>query len=302
MAGGIALWGGLLVALCFLLFVLGAKSGSSELVVRSELNQDIEPLKRSIMTLQRDNALLRGQRAKETDILRAENVALKKTMAELEGQISSLAKRDGRDSNSIQEAIKPKGLLGKRTFHGGVEVGKPPTRDTAPGPTEDSAVSIDFTKERAQRVAVKGCILLTFVNKIRLDFATTWVWHVRRLGMTNWLVGATDKTSLRSLQDSKIPTFDMLTNLPEGEWPWGSPSFKALGPHKIELIYKCLIWDLDMIITDVVRRVGFKLTWAWVAFPRAAPHAQLKLVFGCHILGSTPRGSTSCLTAANSSK
>ena len=81
---------------------------------------------------------------------------------------------------------------------------------------------------------------------------------------------------LHSLLAEQTPTFDMSTNLPEGEWPWGSPSFKSLGPHKIEargaaiglgaeqpsrsanapplcaqLIYKCIMWGLDMIITDV---------------------------------------------------
>ena len=56
--------------------------------------------------------------------------------------------------------------------------------------------------------------------------------------MSNWLVGATDKPALKALLKEGMPCFDMSTNLPEGEWPWGSPSFKALGPHKIELIYK----------------------------------------------------------------
>ena len=43
----------------------------------------------------------------------------------------------------------------------------------------------------------------------------------------------------------------MRTNLPESEWDWGSPSFKALGQHKIELIYKTLSWGLELVITDV---------------------------------------------------
>ena len=100
-------------------------------------------------------------------------------------------------------------------------------------------------------MATNGQLLLTFTNKIRLDFATTWVWHVRRLKMTNWLVGATDAEALVALRAAKTPCFDMKTELPLGEWPWGSPSFKALGPHKIELIYKAIVWGLEVIITDV---------------------------------------------------
>ena len=96
----------------------------------------------------------------------------------------------------------------------------------APAPAPSAAPNNDasFTEERAKRVATNDQILLTFVNRIRLDFATTWVHHVRRLGMTNWLVGATDRTSLTSLLAAGTPTFDMATNLPEGEWPWGSAS------------------------------------------------------------------------------
>ena len=45
--------------------------------------------------------------------------------------------------------------------------------------------------------------------------------------------------------------FDMKTNLPQGEWPWGSPSFKSLGPHKIELIFKAFSWGFELVITDI---------------------------------------------------
>ena len=90
--------------------------------------------------------------------------------------------------------------------------------------------------------------------------------HVRGLGLSNWLVGATDNTALRELQRASTPCFDMSTNLPEGEWPWGSPSFKALGPHKIELIYKSINWDLEVIITDIdalVLREPFAFMGRW---------------------------------------
>jgi hypothetical protein len=59
------------------------------------------------------------------------------------------------------------------------------------------------------------------------------------------------------------------TNLPEGEWPWGSPSFKALGPHKIELIYKALTWELEVVITDID------------AFVLREPFAYVELTLRC---------------------
>jgi arabinosyltransferase len=112
--------------------------------------------------------------------------------------------------------------------------------------------STQFTAERLAQTANKEKqIIVTFTNRVRLDFAYTWVAHVRRLNLTNWLVGATDRRALRALVAARVPAFTMRTNLPEGEWDWGSPSFKALGQHKVELIYKALQWGMELVITDI---------------------------------------------------
>ena len=67
-----------------------------------------------------------------------------------------------------------------------------------------------LTRERVTKVAgPKRQIILTFVNRVRLDFARTWAAHVRRLGLTNWLVGATDEGALQGLIASKTPCFSM---------------------------------------------------------------------------------------------
>lgn len=110
---------------------------------------------------------------------------------------------------------------------------------------------VDFSEARVRSQAQLGQILLSFVNRVRLDFAHTWVAHVRRLGIRNYLVGATDAEALKGLLRADVQCFSMATNLPQGEWPWGSPSFKSLGPHKIELIYKTISWGLEVLITDI---------------------------------------------------
>eukprot|EP00966_Prymnesium_polylepis_P269163 6217980-Prymnesium_polylepis.1 len=75
---------------------------------------------------------------------------------------------------------------------------------------------VDYTRERAVATAnAAGQILLTFTNHVRYDFAVTWVAHVRRLGLSNWLVGATDARALRRFVADRTPTFNMQTNLPE---------------------------------------------------------------------------------------
>ena len=123
-----------------------------------------------------------------------------------------------------------------------------------------------FTKERVTPIAVDKKLLLSFVNIVRIDFARTWVHHVRRLGMTNWLVGATDPRAFSTLKEEGVACFDMKTNLPQGEWPWGSPSFKSLGPYKIELVFKALSWGFEVVITDIdvlVLREPFAFMARW---------------------------------------
>ena len=85
--------------------------------------------------------------------------------------------------------------------------------------------STEFSKERLEELAGgpgQG-IILTFVNSARLDFARSWVAHLRRLGLRNWLVGATDPETLHVLLREGIPCFDMHTDLPsQTEWAWGA--------------------------------------------------------------------------------
>ena len=124
---------------------------------------------------------------------------------------------------------------------------------TGPHPTHHGpAATTILDRKRMEKVAgPEKRIILTFVNTVRLDFAATWVAHVRRLGLTNWLVGATDEGALKALLADETPTFDMHTSLPTGEWAWGSPQFKALGPVKVRLIHQALQWGMELVITDI---------------------------------------------------
>lgn len=127
----------------------------------------------------------------------------------------------------------------------------PPSRRRL-GPGRWLSEQLQFSQSLAKKTAGPSrTIILSFVNRIRIDFATTWVYHLQALGLSNFLIGATDDVALKALHEAKTPCFSMKTNLPEGEWAWGSPSFKALGPHKIELIYKSILWGLEVVITDI---------------------------------------------------
>lgn len=139
-----------------------------------------------------------------------------------------------------------------------------------------SAVS-EFSKALVESVAKNNQVLVSFTNRVRLDFAVTWVGHVRALGMTNFLIGGTDDRAIEGLHAAGTPCFSMRTNLPQGEWPWGSPSFKALGPHKIELIYKAISWGFEIIVTDIDALVlrdpfPYMARWPDAAFLTTSDH------------------------------
>ena len=53
---------------------------------------------------------------------------------------------------------------------------------------------------------------------------------LRALGTSNF-----GRPEMGTLRRDGVPCFGMRTRLPEGEWAWGSPSFKSLGQHKVEL-------------------------------------------------------------------
>ena len=86
-----------------------------------------------------------------------------------------------------------------------------------------------FTKERVTTIAVDKKLLLTFVNIVRIDFARTWVHHVRRLGMTNWLVGATDPRALR-LAPGSPPTLTLTLAPHPDPHPKANPH-RSPSPH-----------------------------------------------------------------------
>ena len=242
-----AVFGGLVLLLCIGLFIAGVRMDESSMMpmrhdADADKMPDMMPMRRSLEALQYENTLLRSQ----INATFVENSLLR---TKLRAALPPGAKLDV-DLIPQQRPALPTPRMVRISV--GSAAGA--ASDTGRRPralAERLRQSTEFTQERARAVATNNQIILTFVNRVRLDFATTWVMHVKRLGLTNWLIGATDRASLRELKRSRYPCFDMSTNLPEGEWPWGSPSFKALGPHKIELIYKSIVWGLEVVITDI---------------------------------------------------
>ena len=140
-----------------------------------------------------------------------------------------------------------------------------PLGSSAPG----AYASTEFTKERFLATVPESTngarqLLLTFTNGARLDFALNWARHVQAIGLDGWFIGATDSDALTHLLTEGIPTFRINTTLPEGEWGWGSPSFHALGPHKVHMVQQTLRWGFEVIVTDTDALV-LRDPWAYMA-------------------------------------
>lgn len=242
-----SLVGGVVVfLLCVFLFVAGMRMDDSNARTDRSSYPDLMPIRRSVAALQYENAKLKH-------MVNATEVENRQLRDKLRAAAKSLT------ASGVPAVIEADLIANKPK-------GGPPVMAAEPPAGQQQRQSREFTKERAQAIAPKGQIILSFVNRIRLDFATSYVAHLQRLGLTNWLIGATDRPALKALLRSGTPCFDMSTNLPEGEWPWGSPSFKALGPHKIELIYKSISWGLEVLITDIdafVLREPFAFIQKW---------------------------------------
>jgi hypothetical protein len=73
---------------------------------------------------------------------------------------------------------------------------------------------------------------------------------VRRLNLTNYLVGAMDGDALKKLSARGIPTFDMESGLTTADYGWGTKNFRQLGLRKTELIITLLRAGADPVLTD----------------------------------------------------
>lgn len=81
-----------------------------------------------------------------------------------------------------------------------------------------------------------GYLMITWANHHYVDFVRTWVWHVRHVGVSGFIVGAMDEAILKELVADGINTFSMNSGLVTSDFGWGSPQFAKMGRFKIKLI------------------------------------------------------------------
>jgi len=96
-------------------------------------------------------------------------------------------------------------------------------------------------------------LMITWANHHYLDFAKNWVYHLRKVGVEELMVGAMDDDMLIELVKLGIPTWRMNTNITKHDLGWGSANFHSMGRAKIKLIenFLRLTGDLTVIISDI---------------------------------------------------
>eukprot|EP00955_Chlamydomonas_euryale_P108672 365865-Chlamydomonas_euryale.AAC.15 len=83
-------------------------------------------------------------------------------------------------------------------------------------------------RQRVHALAQGGYIMITWANHHYLDFAKSWVHHVKKAGVTGYMVGAMDDEMLRKLYDADIQTWRMDTGISKEDLGWGSPNFHKM--------------------------------------------------------------------------
>ena len=104
--------------------------------------------------------------------------------------------------------------------------------DTAPADPAAYKLTSELIRSRCDKYNI---ILVTFVNSKRADYAFTWASHLKKLMLSNYLVGAMDSAALQKLVARQIPAFDMESGLATDDLGWGGPAFRQLGLRKTQL-------------------------------------------------------------------
>jgi len=119
----------------------------------------------------------------------------------------------------------------------------------------DASARCDLDSAPFMQFAVHKRLMMACANYGYLDFVLNWVHHVRKIGVSNFVVAAMDDRIHTELQRRSIPTFRMLdsTNeyIPSRELVWGSHEFFERGRRTVGLIVNITRCGVDVLLSDV---------------------------------------------------
>ncbi|KAG2482950.1 hypothetical protein HYH03_018175 [Edaphochlamys debaryana] len=113
-----------------------------------------------------------------------------------------------------------------------------------------------LSKALAHSVSKDGAVIVTWANYALWDFVQTWVFHARKSGLVNYLVGAMDAQIGKALVAGGVPCFAMFetgrnhSGVGEDHLAWGGKEFHKMGRQKISLAQLFLSLQLDLLLVD----------------------------------------------------
>jgi len=183
----------------------------------------------------------------------------------------------------------------------------PPLAQSSSPPPPVSSVSVlrkpksydpadhQLTPELVKKHLRDNVVMVTWANNHYYDFVNNWVYNVKKLGITNFMVGAMDTELLKKLVDDDIPTFAMQSGLTVNDFGWGSPNFHKMGRKKIDLIRDFTLMGFDILVSDV------DTVWMRDPIPYMNKHPAADILTSSdHLSTSAPKGELEHPTKAQS--
>ncbi len=73
-----------------------------------------------------------------------------------------------------------------------------------------------LTKRLVKKHAVNNTIIIAFANANHIDYTFNWLTYVFASNITNYIVGAVDRTTARTLSDAGVNFFSMYDDVSKG--------------------------------------------------------------------------------------
>ncbi|GMH43261.1 hypothetical protein BSKO_11183 [Bryopsis sp. KO-2023] len=126
-----------------------------------------------------------------------------------------------------------------------------------------------LSREQLWQLAPDGYLHITSANFHYLDFALNWVNHIKKAGITSYVVGCMDSRILLELNARSIPTIDMHVGVSKNDLGWGSKEFYKAGEEMVRLNLAVLQFGVTVIAQDVDTLWLKDPTEFWERYPRA---------------------------------
>ena len=125
---------------------------------------------------------------------------------------------------------------------------KPALPTRSPPFDEKPLLSVEMARQHA---SPDNMLIVTYVNKNRLDFALTWVRHLLAANQPHFLVGALDAEALRGLEERGVPCYLIdYSKLAGTDTGWGTQAFRMLGLYKVQMVLALARTGVDTLTVD----------------------------------------------------